>query len=119
MRGPPIHLTLDQAEAFVEQVLETIGVRKWELLAVAVMVDHFHMVVGAPDDVGPSKILGDVKSWGTRKLTEKFGEPLSETWWTERGSKRKLANARAIEYAVTYVLRQQPSPLVIWPKGPI
>jgi hypothetical protein len=43
-----------------------------------------------PGDPAPGKILGDFKSWSTRALSKKFGAPASETWWTERGSKRKL-----------------------------
>ena len=43
-----------------------------------------------------------------------FGAPASETWWTERGSKRKLADERALHAAIHYVLYKQPNPLVVW-----
>ena len=114
MNGPPIYLTLAQAQALLEQFHETARHRSWQLLAVAIMHNHFHVVVGVPGDPDPSKILGDFKSWATRKLTQTFGAPPSETWWTERGSKRKLKDEPAIAGATHYVLHEQPSPLVTW-----
>lgn len=82
------------------------------------MCDHFHMVVGVLGDPEPGKILGDFKSWGTRALNRQFGKPPSSTWWTERGSKRKLPNETAIAQAVNYVLNKQPNPLVTWSPEP-
>lgn len=114
MTGPPIALTTAQAAVLLEQFQETARFRNWELRAVAIMFNHFHIVVGVPGDPKPAKILGDFKSWATRRLSERFGQPLSETWWTERGSKRKLANENAITNATNYVLHKQPNPLITW-----
>src|SRR5262245_5756382 len=69
LRGPPIALTVTQAEALLAQFQETTRVRGWELCAVAILFNHFHIVVGVPGDPAPAKILGDFKSWGTRALT--------------------------------------------------
>jgi REP element-mobilizing transposase RayT len=109
MKGPPIYLDAFQAEVALAQFRETAGVRRWEVLAVAIMFNHFHIVVGVPGDPAPSKILGDFKSWATRALSARFGPPASLTWWTERGSKRKLSTAEAIAAAIHYVLFEQPS----------
>ena len=117
MKGPPIHLTQDQAEAFLHQMRQTADFRGWELNAVAIMFDHFHVVVGVDGDPKPSKVLGDFKSWGTRALSRRFGEPLSKTWWTERGSTRKLGNSRAVADGNHYVLFGQPDPLITWSPG--
>ena len=114
MKGPPIHLTAPQAEAALAQFQETAEFRGWELRAVAIMFNHWHIVVGVRGDPKPSKILGDFKSWATRKLSTCFGAPASKTWWTERGSKRKLPNAEAVICAVRYVLYEQPRPLLTW-----
>ena len=114
MKGPPINLTTAQAEVLLAQLQETARIRGWELRAVAILFNHFHIVVGVPGDPHPGKILGDFKSWGTRTLSKRFGEPPSETWWTERGSKRKLPDERAITAAVHYVLYEQPNPLLTW-----
>jgi REP element-mobilizing transposase RayT len=114
MKGAPIHLTAEQAVVLLEQFHETARFRGWELLAVVIMHNHFHIVVGVKGDPEPAKILGDFKSWGTRKLTTRFGTPASETWWTERGSKRKLKDEDALAAAIRYVLYDQPNPLVTW-----
>jgi REP element-mobilizing transposase RayT len=114
MKGPPIHLTTAHAETLLGQFRETAAHRGWELRAVAIMFNHFHVVVGVLADPKPSKILGDLKSWGTRTLSQRFGPPASETWWTERGSKRKLPNETALVAAIHYVLYKQPNPLVTW-----
>ncbi len=113
-KGPPIHLTVSHAETLLKQFQETARFRGWELMAVSIMFNHFHIVVGVLGDPHPSKILGDFKSWGTRTLSRQFGEPASKTWWTERGSKRKLADERALAAAIHYVLFKQPNPLVTW-----
>src|SRR5262249_39622988 len=112
MKGPPIHLSLAQAEVFLGQIQEAAGYRKWEMRAVAIMFNHFHLVVGVLGDPKPAKVLGDFKSWGTRMLSQRFGEPASTTWWTERGSKRKLSDESALAAAIHYVLYKQPNPLL-------
>ena len=114
LKGPPIYLTTAHAEALLAQFMDTARHRIWELQAVAVMYNHFHIVVGVAGDPPPSKILADFKSWGTRTLSKRFGEPASKTWWTERGSKRKLRDQTAIAAAVHYVLYEQPNPLLTW-----
>ncbi len=117
MKGPPIHLDLARAETALAQFQETTKHRGWEIDAVAIMYNHFHMVVGVAGDPAPAKILGDFKSWATRRLTKTFGAPKSETWWTERGSKRKLKDEVARLAAIHYVLYKQPSPLLTWSPG--
>ena len=114
MKGPPVYLKVAHAEAALEQFLETATHRGWQIEAVAIMYNHFHIVVGVPSDPAPSKILGDFKSWATRKLTKTFGAPASETWWTQGGSKRKLKDETARRDAINYVLYKQPAPLITW-----
>ncbi|MCI0684690.1 MAG: transposase [Gemmataceae bacterium] len=114
MKGPPLHLTTAHADELFAQFQETARHRGWELRAVAIMFNHFHIVVGVPGDPNPSKILGDFKSWGTRKLSAVFGAPASETWWTQGGSKRKLKDEQALAAAIHYVLYEQPEPLLTW-----
>ena len=114
MKGPPIHLTTEHAKTLLSQFRETATHRGWELRAVAIMFNHFHIVVGVVGDPKPSKIVGDFKSWGTRTLSRRFGPPPSETWWTERGSKRKLPNEAALLAAIRYVLYDQTNPLLTW-----
>lgn len=114
MKGPPIYLDRERAEVACAQFRETAMYRRWVLRAVAVMYNHFHIVVDAPADVHPRKVLADFKAYGTRALSRAFGAPASETWWTARGSKRKLRDAKAVADGTHYVLCKQPDPLVVW-----
>ncbi len=117
MKGTPIVLSKEQAEVVLDQFRETALIRHWELMAVSIMFNHFHIVVGVMGDPKPGKILGDFKSYATRTLSKKFGTPLSETWWTERGSKRKIKDEVSLNSRVIYTLYKQPNPLVTWSPG--
>jgi REP element-mobilizing transposase RayT len=109
----PIYLNQEQANALLAQFQETAGYRGWQLLALAVMANHFHIIVGVAGDPDPADLLGNFKSYGSRTLSRRWGKPTSGTWWTESGSKRKLPEEAAILAAIDYV-RKQPNPLVIW-----
>jgi REP element-mobilizing transposase RayT len=114
LKGPPIYMQLAQAELLLQQFQETARYRGWETLAVSIMANHFHLVVRVKDDPDPDRVLADFKAYGTRALNRAFGKPASETWWTGKGSKRKLPNERAITGGVDYVLYKQAHPLVVW-----
>jgi REP element-mobilizing transposase RayT len=113
MKGPPIRLIQDQAEAVMPQLQETAAYRAWLLLAAAIMANHVHLVVGVPGDPAPEKLLHDFKSYASRTLNRLWSRPVNGTWWTESGSKRKLRDGSAVLAAVQYV-RDQEYPLVIW-----
>jgi REP element-mobilizing transposase RayT len=116
MTGSPIFFTVGHAERVLDQFRETATHRGWDLVAVSIMDNHFHLVVLVLGDPAPRKVLADLKSYGSRKLNGHFGKPPSDTWWTTNGSKRKLKDERAVEDAVNYVLYKQPNPLVVWSK---
>ena len=59
MKGPPILLTAPQAVVLLEQLQETATFRGWPLKAVAIMANHFHLVVAVTGDPKPRKILAD------------------------------------------------------------
>src|SRR5439155_5065496 len=66
MKGPPIYLDREKAELILLQFQETAGYRKWTLRAVAIMINHYHIVVEVPGDPKPTKILADFKAYATR-----------------------------------------------------
>ena len=113
LKCPPIRLHLEHAEALLAQFRETIAYRHLRLLAVAIMSNHFHAVVSAVDATEPEQVLKHLKSYGSRALSRRWGQPKSETWWTASGSKRWLNNEAAVIAAVRYV-ENQPFPLVVW-----
>jgi REP element-mobilizing transposase RayT len=113
LQGQPIYLTCEQAEALLAQFQETAEYRAWLLLAVAIMANHFHILVGVRGDPDPEVLLGNFKSYGSRALNRRWGKPPNGTWWTEGGSKRKKVGACAVGDAIQYT-REQDHPLVIW-----
>jgi REP element-mobilizing transposase RayT len=114
LKGPPIYLDREKADIVLTQFLETAAYRGWTPQAIAIMANHFHLVVLVADDPEPSKILADFKAYGSRALNARYGKPPSETWWTGKGSRRKLPDERALVCAIRYVLDKQPHPLVVW-----
>jgi len=106
LKGPPIRLSIPQAQAVCGQFLETALHRRWLLLAASVMVTHVHAVLTVAGDPAPSKLLGDLKAYTSRTLTAGWGAPQSQTWWTHSGSKRKLRGECAVCSAVRYTLNQ-------------
>ncbi len=78
------------------------------------MANHFHLTVQVLDDPHPRKVLADFKAYGTRALNRRYGQPASETWWIDKGSKRKLPDERALANAIHYVLYKQPHALLVW-----
>jgi REP element-mobilizing transposase RayT len=100
-----------QAEAVGEQLRETADHRGWRLLALAVMANHIHVLVGVPGDPDPEKLLGDFKAWCTRRLNQSWGP--RDRWWTQSGSRRRKKTAGALRTALGYV-RDQRYALVVW-----
>ena len=89
-------------------------------MAIAIMANHVHLVVGVPGDPPPEKILGDFKRYASRALNRREGKcgdgergASAPRWWTESGSKRKLPDENAVLAAVRYVVEQE-YPLLIW-----
>jgi len=113
LKGPPIFLTREHAEILAEQFRETATYRGWVLRAVAIMFNHYHLVVQVTGDPEPSKILNDFKAYASRSLNRHFGKPVAR-WWTSGGSKRKLKDDDAVAAGIHYVLKKQTNPLVLW-----
>ena len=113
LRGEPVWLNSPQAFAFLEEARRTAEFHGWHLLAVAVMANHVHLVVHSPGELSGTRLLQQFKSYGSRTLNNRFGKPVSRTWWTKSGSTRLLPNDGAVIAAVEYVRNQQ-RPLALW-----
>jgi REP element-mobilizing transposase RayT len=111
--GSPILLTCEQARVIRQQFEETAQHRGWRILAGAIMANHVHLVIGVAGDPDPKDLLRDFKSYASRALNGQFPRPESDTWWTERGSKRKVKGWENLETLLRYV-REQPNALEVW-----
>jgi hypothetical protein len=78
------------------------------------MVNHTHIVVSVAGDPDPHLILETLKSWATRALKRHRPLPPNGTFWTAKGSKRKLGTDEARLGAVVYVVKKQPDPLAVY-----
>jgi REP element-mobilizing transposase RayT len=114
MNGLPVTLQRAEAEAMIAQYQETARIKLWGLQAASVMFNHTHIVVGVPGDPDPQAILEAFKSWATRAVKKIRPIPPNGTFWTAKGSKRKLPNEEAIRAGVVYVVKKQPNPLAVW-----
>ncbi len=114
MKGPPVRLGVEHAAPLIEQFRETSLHRHWPLSAIAVMWNHFHLVLAAPPEIDRRKIRNDFKAYASRKLNGLFPRPASGEWWTQGGSCRPLTSDLAVANAVQYVLFKQFNPLAIW-----
>jgi REP element-mobilizing transposase RayT len=114
MTGSPVKLKQPEADAMMGQYQETARIRHWGLCAASVMHNHTHIVVGVPGDPDPQLILETFKSWATRAVKKIRPVPPNGTFWTAKGSKRKLPDEAAVRRAVIYVVKKQPDPLAVW-----
>ena len=114
MSGPTVSLGQREADAMVIQYQETARIKQWVLQAASVMDNHTHIVVGAPEDRSSKSVLETFKSWTTRTVKKIRPLPSNGTFWTAKGSKRKLPNDPAVRAAVIYVVKKQPNPLAVW-----
>lgn len=113
MLGAPVWLTQEQGKIVLTDLQSSAAFRNWPLHAAAVMANHVHIALDAPNDVISDDLLRVLKSYASRRLNEEFGKPKSGTWWTQSGSRRKLRDAVALRGAVAYI-RKQHRPLAMF-----
>jgi REP element-mobilizing transposase RayT len=113
MTGEPVLLCRGQADALLVQFHETAAYRGWLLDAVAVLVNHIHLVLGVPGDPDPSELLKGLKSYASRALNRLGPKPRPPRWFVDGGSKRPLRQEANRVGAIRYV-RDQSGPLLIW-----
>ncbi len=78
------------------------------------MDNHTHLVVTVTGDPDPGHMLELFKSWATRAVKKVRPLPTSGTFWTAKGSRRKLPDDEALRNGVVYVVCKQSKPLAVW-----
>ena len=96
----------------IRQFRETVAVRGWLLVSVAIMHNHVHLIVGADGTLDPSDFLRDFKRYGSRALNVRDRTP-GRRRWTKSGSRRRLRTEANVLAAIAYV-RDQYEPLLVW-----
>ena len=118
MNGPPIRLRPRHAADVLGQLRETAEYRGWELLTASILSTHVHLVVGVDGDPDGGDILGDFKSYASRRLNRLFGKPPNGSWWSESGSRRVVKDEGDLIEAVRYVARQEGA-FLVWVNGKV
>jgi len=107
LNGDPIYFNNEQAVVVCNQFVATGQHRGWVVQAIAVMSNHFHIVLTAPASVKSESILRDLKSYASRELNKRWPRPESGRWWTRSGSRREKQEPQAVTSAIRYVLKHQ------------
>ena len=105
LKHPPFTFEIQQRQVVRDTVAEVCRHRAWWLHACNVRTNHIHLVVTA--DAPPEKVMGDLKSYITRRLREANLISQETHVWTRHGSTRYLNEERSVEAAVRYVIDQQ------------
>jgi hypothetical protein len=86
--------------------------RGWVLHAVNARTNHVHAVVTADRD--PGDIMGQLKAWCSRMLSDHAGLTTAVArragrrhWFTEGGDKEKIEDEEHLANAIRYVLEGQ------------
>ncbi|MFN2502367.1 MAG: transposase [Pyrinomonadaceae bacterium] len=102
----PARLNAAERSSVEKAIRETCDKRRWELLALNVRTNHFHLVA-AIGDKNPASALIAFKANATRQLREDQLWTSSHSPWADKGSKRNLWNERSVWEACNYVLNAQ------------
>jgi len=97
----------------VDTTREVCRHRNWELHAVHARTEHVHVVVGG--NVGPERMMSDLKAWTTRRFAEHALIDRGARVWARHGSTRYLWTRESIARCVQYVIAEQGTPMERWP----
>ena len=86
--------------------------QQWKLLAAHVRTNHVHLVVEA--EVGPERIMNDVKSYASRCLNHKGMDEPARKRWARHGSTRWLWKPEHVSAAIRYVVDEQGEPMAVF-----
>ena len=106
LRSEPLILNKAQREAVETAIRETCVMRSWLLRAINVRTNHVHSVVSI-GVTKPEIALNAFKANATKQMRQNGCWQYAHSPWADKGSKRRLWNARSFEFAVDYVINGQ------------
>jgi len=105
---PPVTLSTQERELVDRCIRDHCQFRGWTLHALNVRTNHVHVVVSA--NVPPEKVMGEFKSWCSRRLREGGMLPADQPVWTRHGSTRYIWRLGEMDDVVKYTLEAQDDP---------
>ena len=109
MRGNPVYLAGPQ-RAVIESVIPDICKRggwTYRICAAPDEADHVHVLLDAERSIDPDAILKWLKRWLGDALTQRWGMPISGTWWAKAGSTPAVKDEAYLNNAYHYIRRQR------------
>jgi valyl-tRNA synthetase len=111
MEGSAVYLDRADAAVVLSAMAHTCERHAVELLAVAIMRDHVHVL--CQSELSGSELLQLLKGNASHQLTkDKLGTE-SPRWWTRSGSSRSMKSGSDLTAAIDYV-KNQSHPLAVW-----
>jgi len=111
MQGKPVALRPEHASVLLAIIAEACERHGVELLAVAVMSHHVHVL--CQSDRHGIELLQILKGNASRALNQKFELSDAPRWWTKSGSRRRIKSGADLTAAIEYVHNQE-HPLSVW-----
>ncbi len=105
LKGEPVILDSQRRSSVESAIREVCGHRGWMLFALNVRTNHVHAVTSAQASSG--RVLGDLKSYSTRRMRCDKNWTEDHSPWVDKGSKRNLWNSDHIWHACEYVVNGQ------------
>ena len=110
LKASPVFFDSEQANLILARWQKIVPEAGWHLFAVAIMPNHFHVVLASPTGLTKEDYLRTLKARASLPLNKKYGK---RTWWTVSGSVRHCFNEHALNTRIEYVMKQS-NPLVVW-----
>ena len=107
LKHAPIRLNAIQRGIVARTVGEVCSHRAWTLYALAVRVEHVHVVLSLGLDIRPEEAMTSLKAWASRRMIEAGALPNGARAWARHGSTRYLWSQDRLHLACSYVLDGQ------------
>jgi len=106
LKHPPFLIDANSRRVIDQTIREVAAHRHWTIHALNIRTNHVHIVITAPSHT-PERVLIDLKSWCTRRLTEHACTTPDTRIWSRHGSTRWLNSQRSFDRACEYVTQEQ------------
>jgi REP element-mobilizing transposase RayT len=112
MEQAPYCLDEVRRNAVLAAIQEVCTHRGWCLLAAHARTTHVHTVVEA--EVPPERVMGDFKSYASRRLNQMGLDSDDRKRWTRHGSTRWLWKTKHVSAAIQYVVAEQGEAMAVF-----
>jgi REP element-mobilizing transposase RayT len=107
LRGPPIHLTIEQRR-FIQNEIPLICERGgWTLRICSADHDHVHVLLDIDPAIHGEKVRRLIKRWLTQALDRRWERPKGGSWWAEQGSNKVVGDAEYLANVYEYIEKQR------------